>query len=188
MQLNTGAGQVNDERTYDAWGSIRAGAQQNDPNGRYCASLGHKADDETGFIYMRARFYEPSTARFLSSDPSRQGCDWFLYCANDPVNRTDVTGKAWDFWTTLGAIGTLISLVGIAIAIACSAPAAVVCGLIILAAVICAATWVHNGEDYLHRKKNDLKKGDDGSDAWERELKEMSNGESMIDAFSDIIG
>ncbi len=106
----SGTYSVNDERTYDAWGSIRAGAQQNDPKGRYCASLGHKADDETGFIYMRARYYEPSTARFLSEDPDRQGPNWTAYCGCDPVNRVDRDGKLW--WLVAAAI--LGAIVGMA--------------------------------------------------------------------------
>jgi len=34
-------------RTFDAWGMLRRGAQTGDPKGRYCASLGHKPDDES---------------------------------------------------------------------------------------------------------------------------------------------
>jgi len=43
-------------RTFDAWGQIRIGAQTGDPKGRYCANLGHKQDDESGLVYMRARY------------------------------------------------------------------------------------------------------------------------------------
>ena len=51
-------------RTFDAWGLIRRGAATGDPKGRYCASLGHKQDDESGLTYMRARYYEPTSGRF----------------------------------------------------------------------------------------------------------------------------
>ncbi len=45
-------------------------AQQNagDPKLRYCANLGHNQDDESGLIYMRARYYEPASGRFVSED------------------------------------------------------------------------------------------------------------------------
>ncbi len=105
------------QRTYDAWGSIRAGAQQNDPKGRYCASLGHKADDETGFIYMRARYYEPSTARFLSEDPSHYGQNWFSYSNCDPVNYRDYSGRSPDVtpsdYFIGGALSCCVAILGL---------------------------------------------------------------------------
>ena len=84
---------VNDARTFDVWGQVRSGNQQGDPKGRYCANLGHKQDDESGLIYMRARYYEPSNGRFISQDPSRSGMNYFAYCANDPVNAVDESGN-----------------------------------------------------------------------------------------------
>jgi uncharacterized protein RhaS with RHS repeats len=36
----------------------------------YCANLGHP-EDETGLVYMRARYYEPASGRFISEDPAR---------------------------------------------------------------------------------------------------------------------
>jgi len=41
----------------EAWGVVRVGGQPGDPKGRYCESLGHKHDDESGPTYMRARYY-----------------------------------------------------------------------------------------------------------------------------------
>ena len=52
-------------RTYDVWGGVRTGATTGGPKGRYVANLGHVQDDESGLIYMRARFYEPETGRVL---------------------------------------------------------------------------------------------------------------------------
>jgi RHS repeat-associated protein len=80
-------------RTFDAWGQIRVGAQTGDPKGRYCASLGHKQDDESGLVYMRARYYEPTSGRFVSEDPSMEGRNWVVYCNDDPVNCVDGTGR-----------------------------------------------------------------------------------------------
>ncbi len=80
-------------RTFDAWGVIRRGAATGDPKGRYCASLGHKQDDESGLVYMRARFYEPGCGRFTSEDPSMAGVNWFIYCNADPVNSGDWSGR-----------------------------------------------------------------------------------------------
>ena len=43
-------------------------------------------------IYFNSRFYDPTTGRFLTEDPSRKGVNWYAYCENDPINRTDPTG------------------------------------------------------------------------------------------------
>lgn len=86
---------LGDERTYDAWGQVRSGASTGDQKGRYCANLGHKQDDESGLVYMRARYYEPASGRFVSQDSSRQGINWFSYCKNDGVNFVDETGNNW---------------------------------------------------------------------------------------------
>ncbi len=96
--------QVNNQRSYDAWGAIRQGTATADPKNRYCASLGHQQDDESGLIYMRARYYEPGSGRFVSQDPVADGLNWFTYANCDPVDQTDVTGKRGeafqigDFW------------------------------------------------------------------------------------------
>ena len=52
----SGAGySVSDRSSYDAWGVVRAQQSGGDPKLRYCASLGHRQDDESGLVYMRAR-------------------------------------------------------------------------------------------------------------------------------------
>lgn len=81
-------------RTFDAWGAICRGAQTGDPKGRYCANLGHKQDDESGPVYMRARYYEPLSGRFTCEDPSRNGSNFFSYRSGDPVNVADQNGKS----------------------------------------------------------------------------------------------
>ena len=89
----TGSFSVNNLRSYDAWGNIRAGSSTGDPKNRYCASLGHQADDESGLVYMRARYFESTSGRFIREDPSRSGTNWFAYCGNDPVQGVDQSGK-----------------------------------------------------------------------------------------------
>ncbi len=83
---------VGDERSYDAWGRVRGGAQTGAPSSRYCASLGHVQDDESGLVYMRARYYEPGTGRFVSEDPAHEGRNWLVYVHNNPVGSKDPSG------------------------------------------------------------------------------------------------
>jgi RHS repeat-associated protein len=54
---------------------------------------GQYTDAETGFSFLRARYYDPATAQFLSVDPllafTRSA---YGYAAGDPVNYTDPSG------------------------------------------------------------------------------------------------
>ena len=44
---------------------------------------------------MKARYYEPSSGRFISEDQVADGKNWFIYCGNDPLNRIDEGGQKW---------------------------------------------------------------------------------------------
>ena len=92
-------------RTFDASGVIRRGAASGDPKGRYCASLGHKQDDESGLIYMRARYYEPGSGRFVTEDPSHKGSNWVIYALDNPITFVDSSGsEPWDAVSALGGV------------------------------------------------------------------------------------
>ncbi|MCU0315674.1 MAG: RHS repeat-associated core domain-containing protein [Fimbriimonadaceae bacterium] len=92
------------QRSYDVWGGVRSGSATGGPKQRYCANLGHVHDDESGLIYMRARYYEPASGRFISEDPARYGHNWFVYCMNDGLNYNDETGNS----RNLAAIGAAL--------------------------------------------------------------------------------
>ncbi|MCW5939366.1 MAG: RHS repeat-associated core domain-containing protein [Fimbriimonadaceae bacterium] len=79
------------QRKYDAWGQVRSGSG---PDQGYCANLQHRRDAESGLVYMRARYYEPWTGRFISEDPAMDGPNWYVYCGNDPGNKTDPAGTS----------------------------------------------------------------------------------------------
>jgi RHS repeat-associated protein len=54
-----------------------------------------KRQDITGYYYLGARYYEPSSARFLSTDPMGHGASMSLYdyAGGDPINFVDPTGR-----------------------------------------------------------------------------------------------
>jgi RHS repeat-associated protein len=115
LTLNHPFGNMGHERSYDVWGGVRSGAATGGPKCRYCANLGHVQDDESGLIYMRARYYEPSTGRFISEDPARDGINWFLYASNSPGLRVDQTGLSdviASTWTWFALMGTLLFNLG----------------------------------------------------------------------------
>ena len=47
---------------------------------------------ESGYTYLRARYYDPSIGRFISEDPIFDGDNWYAYCGNDPINYIDPSG------------------------------------------------------------------------------------------------
>ena len=71
--------------TYDAYGNQITDTADSNPF-RYC---GEYYDNETGFIYLRNRYYDPSIGRFTTEDPVKDGDNWYVYCGNNPVNAID---------------------------------------------------------------------------------------------------
>jgi RHS repeat-associated protein len=51
--------------------------------------------DATGFFYLGARYYEPTSGRFLSTDPMGHGASMSLYdyAGGDPINFVDPDGR-----------------------------------------------------------------------------------------------
>jgi RHS repeat-associated protein len=56
--------------------------------------LGSDADSGQDIYFMRARWYEPRTGRFLSEDPLglAGGLNQYAYAGNDPINKGDPSG------------------------------------------------------------------------------------------------
>jgi RHS repeat-associated protein len=98
---------LSNQRSYGAWGEVRQGATTGGPRGRYCAGIGHVQDDETGLIYMRARYYEPGSGRFVSEDAAMHGLNWFVYACSSPVNMVDSTGAMSEWLVGLTFAGSL---------------------------------------------------------------------------------
>ncbi len=112
---NTGATVV--QYVYDAWGNHRA----YDANNRLLSSSGRRRyataptqlcdinpfryrgyfyDYETGLYYLKSRYYDPETGRFINmdnvdyADPEEiNGLNLYAYCGNNPIMYIDPNGE-----------------------------------------------------------------------------------------------
>jgi RHS repeat-associated protein len=87
-----------DSYEYDAYGNsfTVSGSTPNEMMYR-----GEQYDSDLGLYYLRARYYNPNTGRFLSRDPEDgyskipATLHKYLYAGGDPVNLKDPTGRDW---------------------------------------------------------------------------------------------
>ena len=86
------SGNVTAGRKYDVYGLVRSG-QAGISKHKFVGQLGHPSEDETGLIYMRARYMDPVLGKFASEDPAHNGMNWYNYCKNNPINLVDMNGK-----------------------------------------------------------------------------------------------
>ena len=113
VQLTDFFGAVVKSYDYDAFG-VERDADPNDSNPfRYC---GEYFDKETGTYYLRARYYNPGSGRFVAEDPYwnagnmiywggitpnrqviMQSSNLYVYVINNPIRFSDPTGLfAWN--------------------------------------------------------------------------------------------
>lgn len=54
-------------------------------------------DDEADLLYYLARYYSPTTGRWLSRDPIEEegGENLYVFCGNDSVDHWDLMGETW---------------------------------------------------------------------------------------------
>jgi RHS repeat-associated protein len=78
---------------YTPYGSTALGTPPNGPG-----YTGHVNDPETNLVYMQARYYDPATGHFLSTDPIRPvpgdafKFNRYTYVNNNPILGIDPTG------------------------------------------------------------------------------------------------
>lgn len=77
---------------YDAFGNLINGSETGETRENSFRYNGQYTDDETGLIYLRNRYYDPSIGRFTQEDPAKDGANWYVYCGNNPVAFVDPSG------------------------------------------------------------------------------------------------
>ena len=87
---------------YDIWGNLTSKTEAMPQPYRYA---GEPQDDESGLIYLRARYYDPTVARFLTEDMYTGQIDnpltlnLYTYVGNNPLTHVDPTGHmTWKAW------------------------------------------------------------------------------------------
>ena len=126
IRIYDGAGTVVANYNYDAWGNV---ISVTDVNGAAITDSTHIAnvnplryrgyyyDSETGLYYISARYYDPCSKRIINSDNSMLSSaspetlfdkNYFAYCDNNPVSRTDGSGEFWHV-AAGAAIGGLLN-------------------------------------------------------------------------------
>jgi len=96
IALTDGAQTVTRTYGYTAWGQSAGGSDlrpfTNADRARFKGALW--LGPEVDLYYMRARWYEPQSGRFLSEDPVglEGGLNAYVYTSDDPVNSSDPLG------------------------------------------------------------------------------------------------
>ena len=95
-QLTDPTGAVTDTYDYDAWGNT---VNQTGSTPNVYRYRGEQYDPDLNLYYMRARYFNPLTGRFLTTDPEPSvtvlpaTLHRYLYAGGDPVNWIDPTGR-----------------------------------------------------------------------------------------------
>jgi RHS repeat-associated protein len=94
-QLTDISENVTDDYTYDAFGSLLASTGDTVNNYLF---VGEQYDPDLNAYYLRARYYNPTTGRFMTMDPFEgflydpPSLHKYLYAHADPVNGMDPSG------------------------------------------------------------------------------------------------
>jgi len=107
---------VSDTYVYDAFGNLLTSTGSTANNYRY---TGEQYDPNLGFYYLRARYLNPNSGRFMSRDSyagniyDPASLHKYLYAQNDPVDNTDPSGQF-----TLVQLTIVIALTAIVVYVA----------------------------------------------------------------------
>ena len=104
--VSDGAGALTGTADYAAFGAVRGQTG----TGSTFGYTGEQTDASTGNVFLRARYQNPTTGRFLSADtvqpnaPGTQGYNRYSYTANNPATWTDPSGHSVGSGATHGQL------------------------------------------------------------------------------------
>jgi len=81
-------------RRWDAFGNLLTTTATTPPATPfgYAGAHGYQEDKDSGLKLLGHRYYDPSTGRFLTRDPIKDGRNWYAYCENNPNKWVDPNG------------------------------------------------------------------------------------------------
>ena len=89
--LTDATGAVTDSYTYDVFGEIRTSSGSTSNDWLFTG----EQEDESGLYFLRARYYDPVTGRFIGRDPL-EFAQRYAYAGNNPVAFTDPAGLEYE--------------------------------------------------------------------------------------------
>ena len=110
LLLLSGTGSVAGTYAYTPYGQVSHTGSASTP----LQFTGQYTDAESGLVYLRARYYDPTTAEFLTVDPMvDQTGTPYSYVGGTPLDATDFTGLCgFGCWIGIGAaVGTAACIV-----------------------------------------------------------------------------
>ena len=126
VQIIDEGGVLQAEYVYSPWGEIIS-AEGDLAEINPLRYRGYYYDSETGFYYLRSRYYDPENHRFINADTYAStdssdaiACNMFAYCLGTPILLQDPDGKdsfgvsigfsfwifGWGFSVSAGIVGT----------------------------------------------------------------------------------
>ena len=161
--VSNNLGTTDATQRFDAWGN-KIASTGTTPHYGYTG----REPDETGLIFYRARYLDPTVGRFTQRDPIglRGGLNRYGYVGENPVNATDPSGKigfigfgigvvsgaaagyvagGWEGALYGGLIGGAVGIVAPGLSAAADTAAATLFGDATIGAVVSTGTFVASG-------------------------------------------
>jgi len=105
VAVTDNSSEITNSYQYDEFGILINESEQIENIFKYVGLHGVQHDDD-GLYFMRARYYDPNTGRFISEDPI-WGDNLYSYSLNDPVNHIDPDGEL-PHWVAGAVIGAVV--------------------------------------------------------------------------------